>query len=252
MENQKGKSFIKRKLWPFLVSLGGATVMLLAFFIPSVQEQWDRYQAREVIEQYEQMGNEFFEEERYKMAEEAYAKAFELSEQKRLDIEVKRLTAKVNRISENPDWGSKPPEDLNEIDFQFLLHMEKGKDYSRERLYTLNSYGVFLASLGKIKKAHAAFEEAIQLNPQESHTYINLANLLDQEGGKEEAEKFYLKAITLDPENFRAHYNLGLLFEESGKPNEAEKEFRRSMELDPGDSDALAHYNFIHRKFMER
>jgi len=26
--------------------------MLLAFFIPSIQEQWDRFQARQVIERY--------------------------------------------------------------------------------------------------------------------------------------------------------------------------------------------------------
>ena len=39
------------KLWPLLVSLGSAMVMLLAFFIPSVQDQWDRYQSREVIQQ---------------------------------------------------------------------------------------------------------------------------------------------------------------------------------------------------------
>ena len=28
-----------KKVWPLLVSLGGASVMLLAFFIPSLQDQ---------------------------------------------------------------------------------------------------------------------------------------------------------------------------------------------------------------------
>ena len=46
------KTFIKEKLWPFLAGVGSAAVMVLAFFIPSLQDQWDRYQSRKVIEQY--------------------------------------------------------------------------------------------------------------------------------------------------------------------------------------------------------
>ena len=76
------------------------------------------------------------------MAEEAYTKAFDLSEQKRLDIEVKRLNAKVNRMNEDPEWDSEVPEDLEEADFQFLLHLQKGKEKTRDRIYTLNSYGI--------------------------------------------------------------------------------------------------------------
>src|SRR5438105_2952875 len=123
-----------KKIWPVLVSLGGASVMILAFFIPSVQDQWDRYQARQVIEQYEKLGNEFFEEEHFEMAEEAYAKAFELSNASRLDLEVKRFNARINRIGSDPNWGSKPPEGLKDIDFQFLLHFQKGEDKAKHRL----------------------------------------------------------------------------------------------------------------------
>src|SRR6185369_3800018 len=113
-EQEKGFVLVKR-WWPFLASLGGATVMALAFFIPSVQDQWDRYQSRKIIDQYEEVGNDLFDEGQYKMAEDAYAKAYELSQDSRLDIEVKRLTAKVHRISENPAWDSKLPDELEEV-----------------------------------------------------------------------------------------------------------------------------------------
>ena len=153
-----------KRAWPFLVSMGSASIMILAFFVPSIQDQWDRYQSRKVIEQYIQLGDDFFSEERYEMAEEAYQKAFTLSEEKRLDIEMKRLHAKISRVSIEPDWGSKPPEDLKEVDFQFLLHLQTDDKHRSQRVSTLNSYGIFLAANHKTKEAELAFKEALQLD----------------------------------------------------------------------------------------
>lgn len=228
--------FLRKKIWPVLVSLSGASVMLLAFFLPSVQEQWDRYESRKVIEQYEKMGDDFFSEERYAMAEESYAKAFGLSEEKRLDIEVKRLRAKVNKIGMDPDWGSKPPEDIKDIDFQMLLHLEKGTGPGKAQI--LNSYGIFLASKGRIKEAQQVFQQAVAIDPVDVLAYVNMGNLLDQLGKKSEAEQSYRKAISLEPDNARAHYNLALLLEESGRRTEAQKEMSTAVALDPGDADA--------------
>ena len=227
-----------KRIWPVLASMSGAAVMVLAFFIPSVQDQWDRYQSRQVIEQYERLGNEFFEEERYDMAEEAYAKAYELSEQKRLDLELKRLRSKVNRIGSDPTWGGLPPDGLHDIDFQFLLHFQKEADKKMHRVSTLNCYGIFLASAGRAKEAEKMFREAIQLDSTDVLVWVNLANLYSQQGNKDWAEKFYRKAIAVEPENSRAHYNLGLLLFQKGKLTEANKEFATAAELDPEDLDS--------------
>jgi len=232
------------KLWPLLVSLGSAIVMLLAFFIPSVQDQWDRYQSREVIQQYEHLGDQFFEEERFDMAEKAYEKAFEMSEEKRLDIEVKRLNAKVNRVSLEPTWGTKPPEDIQDIDFQFLLHLQKDKTDPRQRVFILNSYGIYLSGVGRTADARAALEEALQLDPNDVLAYVNLGNLFDQLKEKAEAEKYYKKALALQPTNIQAHYNAGLLYAEQSRWPEAVKEFESAQQLDSGDVDIareLAH-----------
>lgn len=242
---QKSKTFFLRKLWPFIVSLSGAVVMALAFFIPSVQDQWDRYQSRKIIQQYVQVGDELFEEGHYKMSEDAYAKAYELSADTRLDIEVKRLNAKINRINENPEWTATIPEDLEEVDFQFLLHLQREKDQQKARASTLNCYGVFLAKHGRLKESHTAFNEALQLNPTEVLAYINLGNLYDQEGKKADAEKAYQKALSLEPADAWAHYNLGLLFSEEGKLIEAENEFKKAHELEPADQDILKEYNLV-------
>jgi len=234
-----------KKIWPFLASLGGASVMVLAFFIPSIQDQWDRFQARQVIEQYEKLGSEFFDEERFEMAEEAYAKAFELSEQKRLDLEVKRLSAKINRIGSDPTWGSKPPEGLKDVDFQFLLHFQKGADKVRHRVSTLNCYGVFLASVKRNKEAEEILREAIRLDSVNVLAFVNLGSLYFHHGKMIEAKRYYSKAISIEPENARAHYNLGLLLTEQGQLEEAKTEFSKAAELDPDDLDAKAELKIV-------
>lgn len=230
-----------------MVSASSALIMILAFFIPSLQDQWDRYQSRKVIQQYVQIGDDFFQEERFEMAEEAYQKAFVLSEEKRLDIEMKRLRAKISRISYEPEWGKKPPEDVREVDFQFLLHLQKDESHKAERVSTLNSYGIFLAANKKLKESEAAFREALQLDSTDVLAYVNYANLLDQKGKKQEAEKFYQKAIKLEPENERAHYNLGLLYKEWKEYEKAKKEFHLAVALDSTDTDAVRELNTMYK-----
>ena len=68
--------------------------------------------------------------------------------------------------------------------------------------------------------------------------YVNYANLLDQEGKKEAAEKLYLRAIQLEPENERAHYNLGLLYKELNHTQLAKQQFEKVLALDSTDADA--------------
>lgn len=242
-------TFIKDKLWPFLAGVSSALVMVLAFFIPSIQDQYDHYQSRKIITRYENLGNDFYKEERYDMAEQAYQKAFELSESKRLDIEIKRLDAKINRINMNPTWGAAPPEDLEEIDFQYLLHLEKGKD--KDRVAILNSYGLFLADAKKGKEAEQAFKEAMLLDSTNVMAYVNLGNLYDQQGKKEWALLKYLQAIRLDSSNGRAHYNLGLLYAEQDSLTKAKHEFWQALKADSTDTDALQQYNQVLQQLGE-
>jgi tetratricopeptide (TPR) repeat protein len=245
----KPKIAVKR-IWPLLASAGSASIMILAFFIPSIQDQWDRYQSRNVIQQYVELGEDFVKEENYKMAAEAFSKAYEFSEEKRLDIEVKRLSAKVNSIYQDPAWGSKPPEGLEEVDFQFLLHFQKHPKHTRQRASILTSFGIYLAAVGKTKEAEKAIKEAIRLNPKEVLAYINLGNLMDEMGKRDEAEQAYRQAIRANPKNARAHYNLGLLFSEQRKLKAAEIEFDKAIKLDPRDTDAINQRDLVLRQIQ--
>jgi len=234
-----------RKAWPIMVSVGSAGLMVLAFFIPSLQDQWDRYQSRGIIQKYEELGNDLFEDELYEMAEKAYEKAFELSEEKRLDIEVKRLSARVYRINGNEEWGSPPPEDLQDIDFQFLLYFLKNEENKLQRVPILTGYSVYLSGLDRLDEAKKVLDEALSIDPTNELVYINLGNLSDQQGNKEEAEKFYLKAIKIDSTNVQAHYNLGLLYGEQDKFIQAADELRKALLHAPSDSVIKKEYELI-------
>ncbi len=229
--------FFRKNIWPFLAGLGSALVMILAFFIPSLQDQYDRYLSRSVISRYEHLGNEFFSEEKYDMAEQAYQKAFELSESRRLDLEIKRLKAKINRIYMNPRWGAPPPEDLQAIDFQYVLHFQRDEEPLKERVATLNSYGIFLVATHKTREAEETFGEAIRIDSTDATSYVNLGNLYDQRGLKEKAEMNYLKALQLDSMNARAAYNLGLFYAERGDSSRARMRLEKAHQIDPDDSD---------------
>lgn len=246
--NKNMKRLLRKKIWPLLVSAASAVVMLMAFFIPSIQDQWDRYESRRIIQQYVQIGDDFVTEQNYAMAEQAFTRAFELSEERRLDIDVKRLQAKVNMIYQDPTWGSKPPEGLADVDFQFLLHMQKGPEQNGARASILTSYGVYLASLGRKAEAERVVNEALRLNPKQTQAYIILGNLLDETGRKDEARKAYRTAIGLEPDNVRAHYNIGLLLSEQGDIEAAEQEFLKTLHLDPHDADAQQQLDVLRQK----
>ena len=230
-----------RRVQPWIAGAASAFVTVLAFFLPSLQDQWDRWQSRQVIQRYVELGRDFMHEGRFKIAEETFAKAFELSENRRLDIEQERLAAKVARVNEDPAWGETNPEGLEESDFLYLLHLQEGRGAGqrREQALTLNSYGVFLTSEKRFAEAESTFHRSILLDSTNASARVRLGNLLSDRGRQREAETAYRLALRLDPGSLSGHYNLGLLLAQTGHPAEAETSLRRAVELGPGDADAL-------------
>jgi Tfp pilus assembly protein PilF len=228
-----------RRLGPLVASVSSALVMVLAFFIPSLQDQWDRFQSRHVIQRHVELGRSFMHEGKYKLAEQSFAKAFELSENKRLDIEEERLTAKVQEMNEDPTWGVKNPEGIEEADFLYLLQIQQGAAHAHERAVTLNCYGIFLAAAKRWRESEEQLREAILLNPTDSTPYINLGNLLRDRNRLKEAEETYRTALQLDPDAGRGYYDLGLVLAETNRPVEAEDAFRHAVTLEPKDPDLL-------------
>ena len=228
-----------RRVGPLLASVSSALVILLAFLIPSLQDQWDRFQARQVIQRHVELGRSFMHEGKYKLAEQSFAKAFELSENKRLDIEEARLKAKVEEMNEDPTWGVKNPKGLEEANFLYLLQLQRDPSQSHERAVTLNCYGVFLAAAKRWREAEEQLHEAIRLTPADSIPYVNLGNLLRDRNRLKEAEEAYRTALRLDVDDGRVYYDLGLVLAETNRPVEAEAMFRKAIALEPTDMDLL-------------
>jgi tetratricopeptide (TPR) repeat protein len=228
-----------RRLSPVLASVGSALVMILAFFLPSMQDQWDRFVSRRVIQRHVELGRHFMREGKFTFASQAFSKALELSDNKRLDIEEEQLEAKVQKINENPNWGVKNPDGLEEADFLYLLQMQREDKQNKARVVTLNCYGVFLAAAQRWREAEETLREAIRLNPSDAAVYVNLGNLLRDRDRHQEAEEAYRTALRLDGRDGRVYYDLGLLLAETNRPTEAEEALKKAVALEPKDVDML-------------
>ncbi len=226
------------RLQPFAAGLVSGVVTVLAFFLPSLQDQWDRYQSRRVVSSYVAMGQAFLADGRYGVAEQAFAKALELSENKRLDIEELRLLARVQRIDADPAWGAKNPAGLKESDFLYLLQMQRAEKHRAERGATLTAYGAFLAGARRYSEAERAVREAIALDPTAAGPQVHLGNVLADRGDAAGAEAAYRTALRLDDKEAHAHYNLGLLLKEAHRIPEANAELEQATRLAPDEPDA--------------
>ncbi len=231
-----------KRIRPWIAGAASAAVTLLAFFLPSLQDQWDRLQSRQVIQRYVELGRDFMDAGRYRLAEESFSKAFELSENRRLDIEELRLEARVEQVSADPTWGLKNPQGLHESDFLYLLQMQKRAGRGRPRAATLGSYGLFLVGAGRTREAEDAFREAARLDPASDDPHIHLGNLYGDQGRLQEAESEYRRAVALDSLDAMSRYDLALLLEQTGRAAEARRQLALAAELAPGDADVLSEY----------
>ncbi|RUS90699.1 hypothetical protein EGW08_001503 [Elysia chlorotica] len=80
------------------------------------------------------------------------------------------------------------------------------------------------------------FRSGVRTFPQNAKMHYNLANLLKDEGNKEEAEVHYRQAIRLNPEHPSYHLNLGTIL---ANQSEAESCYQVALRLHPGHAGAL-------------
>lgn len=221
----------------FLAGASSAVVVMLAFLIPSLQDQWDRRQTRLAVDRYAAVGERLLQEGHYASAEQSFDRAVDLAGYQRYDLIEKQIRARVMRIYEDPAWRGDTPEEVNEADFLYLIEVQNSASRVRERAATLAAYGVFLAGADRLAEAEARLQEAVALDPKSPDPHVNLGNLYDDLQRAADAEREYRLALTLDPRSTSAHYNLGLLLEQQGHAPEAEAQFRAILAAGSRDSD---------------
>jgi tetratricopeptide (TPR) repeat protein len=208
-------------------------VLLFSFLIPSIEEQYDRYLSKKVIDGYAYIGKKLLREKKYQLAEESFAKAFELSENKRLDIEMDRLRAKIEIINEEGEWLSQSPHHLKEVDFLYYLYLAQHAEDRDQISVAHSSYAIYLAQHRRTNEAREHFFKSIEANINNFGAHIDLGNLYNSENANDLAEKEYLKAIDIRPDYYLGHYNLGLLALEMNHRARAIHELKEAYRLKP-------------------
>ncbi|MGD9127283.1 MAG: tetratricopeptide repeat protein, partial [Planctomycetia bacterium] len=123
-----------------------------------------------------------------------------------------------------------------------LKEYRKGQNYLADQPAAHLNLAVLHENLGEPKKALAAYEHAIKLDPAFVPARMNLSLLLDRFGEKKQAEEELRQAIKAAPEYGEAYYSLGLLLAEKKETlPEAAEMLARAAELTP--TNARMRYN---------
>ena len=101
--------------------------------------------------------------------------------------------------------------------------------------------GLDLSQQGKLKKAIASFQTAIELQPNLAEAHCNLGSLLIKIGEPQQAISSLETTIELQPKLAEGHYNLGIAKGRLGKMEEAQTALETATSLKP--EWAEAHYN---------
>ena len=98
---------------------------------------------------------------------------------------------------------------------------------------------------GHIEEAVAAYEKAIQLEPNFADAYGGLAVIYWRRGNLNAAIRHCQKAIKIAPENIEFHQNLTRIYWQQGRYDAAAVGYRIILELNPSDENARHHLGLI-------
>lgn len=125
------------------------------------------------------------------------------------------------------------------IDLLVPLHRE----YPNDADLAINLGGAYILQR-KWNKAVSVLEAAAQSNPENVMVWTNLAaahlGRLETAGPKHQKRAIaaYEKALALDPKVPNVHYHLGLIYKERGELPKAIRHFEQAMDVNPADRDA--------------
>lgn len=106
------------------------------------------------------------------------------------------------------------------------------------------------------RRAQAAYEKALALQPMQPETRVYMANMFTDTGRVEQAVPLLRQALDTNPNYAEAHWELGYAYRFAGALPESLAECERARQLDPGvklNSSTLNTYLYLgqYRKFLE-
>lgn len=123
------------------------------------------------------------------------------------------------------------------------------------RAYTANANFHF-GGREQTEKAEAAYEKALELNPNQIEARIFMANLFTDTGRAEQAVLRLREALQTNPNHAEAHWELGYAYRFAGMLRESIAECERARQLDPNvkiNSSAFNSYLYVgqYERFIE-
>jgi tetratricopeptide (TPR) repeat protein len=117
-------------------------------------------------------------------------------------------------------------------------------DLDAHNVKAKNNLGLILETDGKTEAAIDAYRTSIAWQEHSPHPseqpYVNLGNLLMEQGQAKEAVTLLETAVTLAPNNAYCHLTLGMAYRQLGRHEPAQHELESATKLEPGN--ARAHY----------
>jgi tetratricopeptide (TPR) repeat protein len=103
---------------------------------------------------------------------------------------------------------------------------------SRGKCFWLRLQAKAFLVVGMRSKAHAVFQDILEINPQDVLALNSLGFNELNDRRLVQALGFFERALALSPANANAHFNVGFVLEELGRSQEAELAFKKALEID--------------------
>lgn len=130
--------------------------------------------------------------------------------------------------------------------FRRMLSVNKNPDFCQALCYALQSLGNKADREGKYTLACAAFEEALEHQPNNAAHWYNLGNAQRELGHLEAAAISFQQSIKANPSDADTYNNLGNIQRELGQLDRAIESYRAALSINPNLHHALAH--LIHQR----
>ena len=104
-----------------------------------------------------------------------------------------------------------------------------------------SGYGVQTERRGQLDSAKVAYQNAIQVNPNEHLNWFNLGNLHRKTGDIQQAVVDYQRSISLNNAHIDSYANLGITFRDMNRNEDAIRVYRKAFALAP--SHPIVNYN---------
>jgi tetratricopeptide (TPR) repeat protein len=181
-----------------------------------------------------------------KTREAANAKAQAEAEAKRKSAEAEQQRLETLKAEGERRASAAAEAEAKEAEQQRLAALRANEErhraeaQARARYSSLITEGDTDYKAGNYDRAIAAYNEAIQLDPESAHVFINRGNAYKNKGDHDRAIADFNEAIRLDPKSALAFRDRGDAYTNKGDNDRAIADFNEAIRLDPKSALALS------------